>query len=198
MRREQSPPKEIYMLKTTFSRSPSALIGPIFAVGAVAGCASLTGGMGPQALAVIAPTSAAAAASMNPQGSVKFVQHGNAVQISGRIAGLLPGREHGFHVHEAADCSGDGMGTKGHFNPEGVPHGKHGSHVHHAGDLPSLRADASGVAEFNFMAPKLTVAAGQASVVGRGLIVHRDPDDYTTQPTGNAGPRPGCAVIRAG
>ena len=63
-------------------------------------------------------------------------------------------------MHEAADCSGDGMGTKGHFNPEGTPHGRHGGHTHHAGDLPSLKADANGVAEFNFMAPKLTVAAG--------------------------------------
>ena len=100
-------------------------------------------------------------------------------------------------MHEAADCSGDGMATKGHFNPGGVAHGKQGGHVHHAGDLVSLRANDSGVAEFDFIAKGLTVAAGPSSVVGRGLIVHRDPDDYTTQPTGNAGPRPGCAVIRA-
>jgi len=92
---------------------------------------------------------------------------------------------------------GDALGTKGHFNPDGAPHGKHGGAAHHAGDLPALKADANGVAEINVLVKKLTVAAGPASVVGRGLIVHRDPDDYTTQPTGNAGPRPGCAVIRA-
>jgi Cu-Zn family superoxide dismutase len=185
------------MFNTMISRPAIKLVGTVLAAGAISACAGLSGGEGPQALAVIAPTSAAAPASMSPQGTVKFVQHGNAVHISGRITGLRPGREHGFHVHEAADCSGDGMGTKGHFNPEGTPHGRHGGHTHHAGDLPSLKADANGVAEFSFTAPKLTVAAGPASVVGRGLIVHRDPDDYTTQPTGNAGPRPGCAVIRA-
>jgi len=40
--------------------------------------------------------------------------------------------------------------------------------------------------------------AGPQSIVGKGLIVHRDPDDYTTQPTGNSGPRVACAVIQAG
>lgn len=134
---------------------------------------------------------------MTPSGTVRFVQQGDAVRVSGRISGLRAGQEHGFHVHEAADCSGDGLGTKGHFNPGGTAHGKLGGHVHHAGDLQSLRADASGVATFDFTAKGLTVTAGPNSVVGRGLIVHRDPDDYNTQPTGNAGPRPGCAVIQA-
>lgn len=164
---------------------------------AVAGCAGYTPGS-PRAVAEIRPTSSAAAAGMAPQGTVTFTQQANGVMVSGRISGLRPNQEHGFHVHEAADCSGDGMATKGHFNPDGTPHGKHdASAPHHSGDLPALKANANGVAEFSFLATKLTVGAGPASVVGRGLIVHRDPDDYTTQPTGNAGPRPGCAVIKA-
>jgi Cu-Zn family superoxide dismutase len=178
-------------------RAPLHLAGIALVVASLSACSSLDRRDGPQAAAVIAPTSVAAAASMNPRGTVKFVQQGNSVLVSGEITGLIPGREHGFHVHEGADCAGDGMATKGHFNPEGAPHGKHGGQVHHGGDLPSLKADANGVARFSFSLTKLTVTAGPASVVGRGLIVHRDPDDYTTQPTGNAGPRPGCAVIRA-
>lgn len=155
---------------------------------------------GPKAVAVVSPTSSAAAAGMAPQGTVTFTQQGSSgVLVSGRISGLQPNKEHGFHVHEAADCTGDGLATKGHFNPDQSPHGKHGGPgTHHSGDLQSLKADAKGVAEFSFTASKLTVAPGPASVVGRGLIIHRDPDDYKTQPTGNAGPRPGCAVIRAG
>lgn len=185
------------MAQPRFPRAPIHLTGIALIIGTLSACSALESQSGPQAVAVVAPTSVAAAASMKPQGTVKFVQRGNTVLVSGEISGLLPGREHGFHVHEGADCSGDGLATKGHFNPEGAAHGRHGGQMHHGGDLPSLKADASGVAKFSFSVTKLTVTPGPASIVGRGLIVHRDPDDYTTQPTGNAGPRPGCAVIRA-
>jgi len=130
-------------------------------------------------------------------GSVKFVQAGGKVLVSGEVRGLKPGAEHGFHVHEKGDCSsGDGMSTGGHFNPGGAGHGQHGHGAHHVGDLPSLKADAAGVARFQFESSTIAVGAGTNGVVGRGLIVHRDPDDYKTQPTGNAGPRLACAVIR--
>ena len=130
-------------------------------------------------------------------GSVNFVQTGTKVLVSGEVRGLKPNAEHGFHVHEKGDCSsGDGMSTGGHFNPSGAPHGNHGSGMHHTGDLPSLKADASGVARFSFESSTIAVGSGITNVVGKGLIVHRDPDDYKTQPTGNAGPRLACAVIR--
>jgi Cu-Zn family superoxide dismutase len=155
---------------------------------AVAGCATPTG---PTASASLAPTTGNTTA-----GSVSFVQQGNKVLVSGEIRGLKPNAEHGFHVHEKGDCSsGDGMSAGGHFNPLGQPHGRHAGGAHHAGDLPSLRADASGVARFNFESTAIGVATGPADIVGKGLIVHRDPDDYRTQPTGNAGPRLACAVI---
>ena len=129
-------------------------------------------------------------------GSVNFAQAGNKVLVSGEVRGLKPNAEHGFHVHEKGDCSsGDGMSTGGHFNPSGAPHGSHGAGMHHAGDLPSLKSDASGVARFSFESSMIAVGSGVTDVVGKGLIVHRDPDDYKTQPTGNAGPRLACAVI---
>jgi len=62
---------------------------------------------GPSASAVVSATSVAGAAGMNPSGTVRFVQHGESLKVSGRISGLRAGQEHGFHVHEAADCSGD-------------------------------------------------------------------------------------------
>ena len=136
----------------------------------------------------------------NPtSGSVTFVQVGSKVLVSGEVRGLKPNAEHGFHVHEKGDCSsGDGMSTGGHFNPAGAPHGSHGAGAHHAGDLPNLKANAAGVAKFSFESGMIAVGSGVADVIGKGLIVHRDPDDYKTQPTGNAGPRLACAVIARG
>jgi Cu-Zn family superoxide dismutase len=141
-------------------------------------------------VATLAPT-----AGSTTTGTVQFTQRGNRVLVSGEVRGLKPNAEHGFHVHEKGDCSSrDGMSAGGHYNPGGRPHGRHGTGAHHVGDLPPLKADAAGVARFSFESASIGLA-GPADIVGRGLIVHRDPDDYTTQPTGNAGPRLACAVI---
>jgi Cu-Zn family superoxide dismutase len=147
---------------------------------------------GPQALADLQPTKGNSA-----KGTATFTQVGDKVRVHAVVTGLKPGQEHGFHVHEVGDCSsGDGMSTKGHFNPYGKPHAHHSTPERHAGDMPALKADASGRAELTVELDVITVAAGPASVVGRGLIVHAQPDDYRTQPTGNAGARLACAVIR--
>ena len=130
-------------------------------------------------------------------GEATFDQVGNKVRVVAYVQGLTPGREHGFHIHEAGDCSsGDGMSAKGHFNPMGKPHGQPGSAERHAGDLPALKADDKGQAVVEHDIDIITIAPGQTSIVGRGLIVHADPDDYKTQPTGNAGARLACAVIQ--
>jgi superoxide dismutase, Cu-Zn family len=159
-------------------------------VAVLAGCASMSAG--PRASAALKPTAGNAAG-----GNVTFTQAGGKVLVSGEVRGLKPNAVHGFHVHEKGDCSAaDGMSTGGHFNPDAKPHGEHGSTPHHAGDLVSLKSDANGVASFRYESATITVGSGGANdVVGRGLIVHRDPDDYKTQPTGNSGARIACAVI---
>jgi Cu-Zn family superoxide dismutase len=146
---------------------------------------------GPQASAALAPTKGNATS-----GTVSFVQAGEIVRVSGTISGLKPNAEHGFHVHEKGDCSsGDGMSAGGHFNPAGKGHGHHGGMERHAGDMPNLVADAYGNATFSIETRGITIGSGAADIVGKGLIVHRDPDDYKSQPAGNAGPRIACAVI---
>ena len=131
-------------------------------------------------------------------GEATFEQVGDRVHVTVFVQGLKPGQEHGLHIHEVGDCSsGDGMSTKGHFNPFGKPHAHAGTPERHAGDLPSLKAGKDGRAKVDVQIDVITVGPGPASVVGRGLIVHADPDDYKTQPTGNSGARLACAVIRA-
>ena len=131
------------------------------------------------------------------RGTVNFEQRGDKVRVAADVSGLRPNGEFGFHVHELGDCSsGDGMSAKGHFNPFGKPHGHPGSAERHAGDLPSLKSDASGTARLTVEVDTISVGSGPANIVGRGLIVHVQPDDFKTQPTGNAGARSACAVIQ--
>lgn len=162
------------------------------AVALVAGCAS-NAPAGPTARADVKPT-----AGNGVSGWVQFEQVGAQVRVSAELRGLKPNAAHGFHVHEKGDCSSaDGMSAAGHFNPGGKPHAHHGQAERHAGDMPNLQADASGVARLSWNSALLSVAAGQASVIGRSVIVHRDPDDYRSQPAGNSGPRLACGVIAA-
>jgi len=170
---------------------------PLYAVLGV-GAAALLG-----ACQSIPPDAPRASASLQPtkgstvKGTVNFVQIGDKVRVTANVSGLRSGGEFGFHIHEAGDCSsGDGMSTKGHFNPLGKSHAHHATTERHAGDLPSLKSDAGGNASLSADLDVITVAAGPTSVVGRGLIVHAQPDDFKTQPTGNAGARSACAVIQ--
>ena len=132
-------------------------------------------------------------------GEATFEQVGDKVRVIVFAQNLKPDQEHGFHVHEAGDCSsGDGMSAKGHFNPQGKPHGHPSSGERHAGDLPSIKAGKDGRAKLDVTVDGITLRQGPSSIVGRGLIIHADPDDYKTQPTGNAGARLACGVIREG
>jgi Cu-Zn family superoxide dismutase len=158
---------------------------------AAAGCASMGMSSKPSAVANLEPTTGNSA-----RGTVTFTQDGDEVRVRANVSGLKPGAEHGFHVHEKGDCSsGDGMSAGGHYNPMGKPHGPQRGE-HHAGDMPSLKADDYGNATASFELKGVSIGSGPADLAGKGLIVHRDPDDYTTQPTGNAGPRIACAVIQ--
>ena len=157
----------------------------------LAGCSMLQPS-GPTATAKLQPTK-----GNTTSGTATFTQVGDKVRVVADVSGLKPGQQHGFHVHEAGDCSsGDGMSTKGHFNPQGKPHAHYSMAERHTGDMPALQADASGNARLDTTLDVMTVADGPNSVVGKGLIVHAGSDDYKTQPTGNAGARIACAVIQ--
>jgi Cu-Zn family superoxide dismutase len=178
-------------MKTISNGKAMRTILAVALAAAVASCASMGQGQGASAVANLEPTKGNSA-----KGAVTFTQHGDKVRVNAQISGLTPGAEHGFHVHEKGDCgSGDGMSAGGHYNPAGNPHGAQAG-AHHAGDMPNLKADSYGNASASFELSGVSVGSGPADVVGKGLIVHRDPDDYKSQPVGNAGPRIACAVIQ--
>src|SRR5438445_262842 len=139
-------------------------------------CAMLHHGGGAEAVANLEPTKGNEA-----RGSVTFAQHGDRVHVMAKVSGLKPNGEHGFHIHEKGDCSsGDGMSTGGHYNPFSKPHGPQAG-PHHGGYMPSLNADASGNATASFDLGDVSIGSGAGDIVGKGLIVHRDADDFTTQ-----------------
>lgn len=142
---------------------------------------------------VLAPTEGHAAA-----GELTLSPVDGGLQVTGRITGLTAGAQHGFHVHETGDCSApDASSAGGHFNPHGAAHGdRSGGGEHHAGDMPNLVADASGNASVDGRVDGLEVGTGGASdVLGKAVVVHLQPDDYASQPAGNAGARIACGVI---
>lgn len=128
-------------------------------------------------------------------GTVRFYQTGEGVIVLAEISGLpradLPCHERifGFHIHEGTGCSGNMedpfAGAMSHYNPHGC------AHPHHAGDLPPLFGN-NGFAFSLFLTNRFSVE----EVIGKTVIIHDQPDDFTSQPSGSSGTKIACGVIR--
>ena len=137
------------------------------------------------------------ASDSDVHGNLALASTGEGVRITGRISGLKPDGTYGFHIHENGDCSApDASSAGGHFNPTGQPHGRAGAGPHHAGDMPNQHANADGVANVDVVDRDVALGTGgDTDVLGKAVIVHAKPDDYKSQPSGNAGARIACGVI---
>ncbi len=135
------------------------------------------------------------------RGAVWFHEAPGGTWVSAYITGLpgyqpaKPGQSpvgpFGFHLHESGNCeTGDPANpfsaAGGHWNPTGQPHGNH------AGDFPVLFSN-HGVSILSFFTDRFQVD----DIVGRSVIIHEYPDDYRSQPAGNAGRRLACGTIVA-
>ena len=146
-----------------------------------------------RATVVLAPASGSLVS-----GTLTLMPMGDGVHMTGEVGGLKPGDTRGFHIHEKGDCSAaDASTAGGHFNPAAQAHGRSGQGAHHAGDTDNIVADAKGVARIDAHVTGVTLGGGAGNdIAGRAVIVHAAADDYTTQPTGNAGARVACGVIK--
>ena len=128
------------------------------------------------------------------RGEVRFYQLADSVLVAAEVSGLpIPNTPcsapfFGLHIHSGTSCSGNEQdsfaGVQGHYNPGMCPH------PHHAGDLPPLIA-AGGRAFSAFLTDRFALG----DVIGRTVIIHAMPDDFMTQPAGNAGMKIACGVI---
>lgn len=120
--------------------------------------------------------------------------------IYGTVAGLTPGKLHGFHIHEAGDLTEGCTSVCAHYNPFKQPHGGRYSCERHVGDLGNLEADSQGNCTFNFT-DDLVRLGGKYSVLGRSLVIHEDEDDLglggwkDSLTTGHSGKRLVCGII---
>lgn len=134
------------------------------------------------------------AAGQEVEAEVRMRETDQGIRLEVMASGLTPGR-HGLHIHELGDCSAPDFTSAGdHFNPDGNPHGPPGPDSH-AGDLGNIEADENGTVETVIMARYIELDPGQHTVVGKAFVIHADPDDLTSQPSGNAGARVACGVI---
>ena len=124
-------------------------------------------------------------------GCVEFYQENRCVLIVAKISGLPADSEtgfFGFHIHKGNTCTGaDFSGTDSHYNPTEQ------AHPEHAGDLPPLLR-CNGSAYLSVRTDRFSVK----EVIGRTVVIHSEPDDFHTQPAGNAGRKIACGVIRRG
>jgi len=148
---------------------------------------------GKHATATLAPT-----AGNNVQGTVELTETAAGLEIKAHLTGLTPG-DHGFHIHAKGDCSApDGTSAGGHFNPGNHQHGAPDAADHHEGDLGNITAGADGTADKTMTVTDINLGDGANSVVDKAFIVHAKADDLKTQPTGDAGARVACGVIKLG
>lgn len=125
---------------------------------------------------------------------------GHGVLIRVQLNGLAPG-VHAFHIHETGTCTApDFSSAGGHFAPLGHAHGLMNADGPHAGDLLNLHVPASGTLTTEQLATGVTLMPGvEGSLMdgdGSALVIHQNPDDYTSQPAGGGGPKLACGVIR--
>ena len=179
-------------------------------LGVLTGCALLAGVAVPHGVAA-APPPTYAAYIVDPAGKPLGMATFIAVDVGGvevhvEVSGLTPG-PHGMHVHEFGSCNPleDTSGkvtpfgaAGGHFDPAttNTHLGPNGNG--HAGDLPNIDIDPNGRGATTFYDDRLSVLAGPKNIVGRSIVIHALPDNYTdTPPNGGSGARVACGEIGA-
>lgn len=121
-------------------------------------------------------------------GTVTFNQKPEGVLVTARISGLpRPSGFFALHIHEGPACSGQAFPATGsHYNPTQAPH------PDHAGDLPPLLS-CRGNAYLSVLSDRFNIR----DILGRTVVIHSGPDDFRSQPAGNAGTKIACGVISA-
>lgn len=135
----------------------------------------------------------------NSVGVVRLVEAPNGVLLKAQLHDLPQG-EHAFHIHETGECEPPFTSAGGHYNPGGNEHGILIEGGMHAGDMPNIQVPLSGTLVINVLNQNVTLTRDAPNSVfdgdGSAIVIHAGADDYMSQPSGAAGDRIACGVIR--
>lgn len=168
--------------------------GPLFVLGLVLLCSAVAFGQ------TDAPMAQAELQNSKGEtvGLATFTEGVNGVMVVAHVHKMEPGF-HGFHIHQTGKCTPPDFKSAGdHFNPFEAQHGFHGPDGQHAGDLPNLLVSPDSTGVIVTYAPLVTLSEGKNSLFhpeGTALVIHEKPDDFKTDPAGDAGDRVACGRI---
>lgn len=132
-------------------------------------------------------------------GTASAEQVGDDIRVRIQATNLPPGA-HGAHIHMTGVCTPPGYESAGgHWNPTGREHGKDNPEGMHLGDLANLLIGADGVGSMEFTIPNARVSGGAMAMLdqdGAAMVIHANPDDHRTDPSGNSGARVACGAFR--
>ena len=133
-----------------------------------------------------------------PAGTIQLLASGDSVTLVVAATGISEGT-HGFHLHTKGECTRpEFTSAGGHLNPLNKAHGKESAGGAHVGDLPNLMFDSRQTASMTVSLPgsRSDIEQWLFDADGTAVIIHANEDDYRTDPTGNAGPRAACGVLK--
>lgn len=131
-------------------------------------------------------------------GKATFTSVGNEqVQFELNVENATPG-SHAVHIHEKGDCSAsDAKSAGGHWNPTNEKHGKRGNPPFHKGDIGNMEVGDDGKGSMSMTISGWCIGGeSTCNIIDKAVIIHAGADDFTSQPSGAAGDRVGCGVIK--
>lgn len=168
-----------------------ALLGVLGLGAACLAAAPVLAAPGDEASAAMADTEG------NEVGTVELTQMQHGVLLTAKLTGLPEGTL-AFHVHETGLCEPPFTSAGGHYNPDSAKHGFGAEDGPHSGDMPNIYVPASGDVTFEVLNANLELDDSLLDADGAAIVIHAGPDDYQSDPAGNAGDRIACGVIKSG